>query len=195
VRDGFAFLIGASPGVLCVGVCKSGEEALETLPSLNPDVVLMDIGLPGMSGIECIARLKRELPSTQIMMLTVFEDDERIFNSITAGATGYLLKNTPPAKLIEAISDLHAGGSPMSNQIARRLVREFQKPHPKECDLSSLSARELEVLNLLAKGFLYKEIADTLKLSRHTVRTHIRNIYEKLQVRSRTEAVVKAFPR
>lgn len=195
VREGLTFLISTSPGFSCVASCVSGEEAMERLPKVQPDVALMDIGLPGMSGIECIRALKAEIPQTQIMMLTVFEDDERIFQSLAAGATGYLIKKTPPAKLLEAISDLHAGGSPMSNQIARRLVREFQKSKPSLPEGESLSPREAEVLHLLAKGFLYKEIAAHLHLSKHTVRTHLRNIYEKLQVRSRTEAVMKAFPR
>jgi DNA-binding NarL/FixJ family response regulator len=165
------------------------------LPKAPPDVVLMDIGLPGISGIECICTLKPIIPKTQIMMLTVFEDDQRIFQSLAAGATAYLVKKTPPAKLLEAITDLHAGGSPMSNQIARRLVGEFQKSKSHASETEGLSPRETEVLHLLAKGFLYKEIAAQLCISQQTVRTHLRNIYEKLQVRTRTEAVIKALHR
>jgi DNA-binding NarL/FixJ family response regulator len=194
VRDGLTFLIKDSAECECVASCSTAEEAMSTLPLKHPDVVLMDIGLPHMSGIQCIFSLKKAMPGAQFMVLTVFEDDARIFESLAAGATGFLLKTTPPAKLLEAINDVHLGGSPMSNQIARRLVREFQKPAQSSPETASLSARELEVLQLLAKGFLYKEIADHLHLSRHTIRTHIRNIYSKLHVRTRTEAVVKTFP-
>lgn len=194
VRDGLTYLVNASEGLTCVATCATAEDGLERLPDVLPDVVLMDIGLPGMSGIECIRLLKVELPRTQIMMLTVFEDDERIFQSLAAGATGYLIKNTAPVRLLESIRDLHAGGSPMSNQIARRLVREFQKDKS-ACETSGLSPRENEILQLLSKGLLYKEIADKLSISRNTVRTHLRNIYEKLHVRTRTEAVMKAYSR
>lgn len=189
IREGIAFLIAHSPGFRCVAVCASAEDALHKLSAQAPDIVLMDIGLPGMSGIECISRLKASSPGAQIMMLTVFEDDERIFQSLAAGATGYLLKKTPPAKLLEAIKDLHEGGSPMSNQIARRVVEVFQRAPAASTPVVAISKREHEILICLAQGLLYKEIAATLGVSIHTVRTHLRNIYEKLHVRSRTEAV------
>ncbi|MCL4180032.1 MAG: response regulator transcription factor [Verrucomicrobia bacterium] len=195
VREGLARLIGASPGHRCVAACASAEEALAQLPALKPAIVLMDIGLPGMSGIDCIRALKRLLPETQIMMLTVFEDHDRIFQSLAAGASGYLLKQTPPARLIEAITDLHHGGSPLSAQIARRVVQAFQPKPAVESPNTQLSPRETEIIQLLAHGRLYKEIADRLKLSVETVRTHIRNIYQKLHVRGRTEAINKVFGR
>jgi DNA-binding NarL/FixJ family response regulator len=155
----------------------------------------MDINLPGMSGIDCIRELKRQQFGIQIMMLTVFEDHDRIFQSLTAGAAGYLLKQTPPDKLLEAIAELHRGGSPMSMQIARRVVEVFQQPKPKDEAAAVLSVREKEIIGLLAKGYLYKEIASQLYISVETVRTHIHNIYEKLHVRTRTEAVMKLFGR
>jgi len=153
----------------------------------------MDIHLPGMSGIECIRRLKRQQPRVQISMLTVFEDHDRIFQSLTAGASGYLLKQTPPAKLLEAIAELHRGGSPMSTQIARRVVEAFQRPVPSEQTDAKLTPREQEIVRLLAKGYLYKEIAEQLGLSVETVRTHLHRIYEKLHVHTRTEAVMKLY--
>jgi len=193
VREGLMSLINSAPGFHCAAACASAEEALKRLPPLSPEVVLMDIHLPGMSGIECIRRLKQQQPQMQITMLTVFEDHERIFQSLTAGASGYLLKQTPPAKLLEAISDLHRGGSPMSAQIARRVVETFQRPAAPEVSEANLTAREQEILRFLAKGYLYKEIADQLGLSVETVRTHLHRIYDKLHVRSRTEAVMKVF--
>lgn len=195
IREGLAFLIDSAPGFQCAAACGSAEQALEVLPQVNPDVVLMDIGLPGLSGIECIKQLKVLTPRAQIMMLTVFEDHDRIFRSLQAGATGYLLKKEPPEQLLYAIADLHTGGSPMSNQIARRVVEEFQRPTQSTQTFDTLSKREQEILTQLAKGYLYKEIADHLSISLDTVRTHIRHIYEKLQVRSRTQAINKAFPR
>jgi DNA-binding NarL/FixJ family response regulator len=195
IRQGLATLIGASPGFQCVADFSNGEEALTRLPPLAPHVVLMDINLPGMSGIECIRQLKKVLPSAQLVMLTVFEDHERIFQSLAAGASGYLLKSTPPARLLEAILEVHQGGAPMSAQIARSVVEAFQKPAPTEPAPNNLTPREQEILALLAKGFLYKEIADQLRLSVETVRTHLRNIYEKLHVRTRTEAVMKIYGR
>ncbi len=201
IREGLAFLINSSPGFSCVAACGSAEDALLRLPKSIPDVTLMDIQLPGMSGIECIRLLKSRLPAMQIMMLTIFEDHDRIFQSLMAGASGYLIKKTPPQRIIEAIQDLHMGGSPMSNQIARRVVDAFRQPacfsDGKSSDpsvLQQLSSREQEILHHLAQGFLYKEIAESLRISIETVRTHIRHIYEKLHVRSRTEAVLKAFP-
>jgi DNA-binding NarL/FixJ family response regulator len=169
----------------------SAESALQELPRLNPNVILMDINLPGLTGVECVRRLKPVLPQTQVIMLTVYQNTEHIFNALSAGATGYLLKQTPPAELLDAIRDVHAGGSPMSSHIARKIVQSFQKPAPLAGGSDGLSPRENEVLELLAKGFLYKEIADQLGLTYATVHTHIRHIYEKLHVRSRTEAVAK----
>jgi DNA-binding NarL/FixJ family response regulator len=191
IREGLAVLINSAAGFRCVAAYSCAEAALEELTQLEPDVVLMDIGLPGMSGIECIQKLKAQHPQMQIMMLTVYEDDDKIFNSLKAGATGYILKKTPPAQLLEAIQDLHHGGSPMSSQIARKVVQAFQQNHQPAPPPEQLSRREQEILSYLAKGHLYKEIAATLHLSVETVRTHLRNIYEKLHVRTRTEAVVK----
>jgi DNA-binding NarL/FixJ family response regulator len=195
VREGLVSMIDASTGYRCVAACPNAENALARLPAAQPDVVLMDIKLPGMSGIECIRELKRRCPTMQIMMLTVFEDHDRIFQSLTAGASGYLLKQTPPAKLLEAISDLHHGGSPMSVQIARRVVEAFQPRTVTDPAGSQLTPREQEIIHLLAQGHLYKEIADRLHLSVETVRTHIRNTYQKLHVRSRTEAVNRLYGR
>jgi DNA-binding NarL/FixJ family response regulator len=195
VREGLVSLISSAPGFHCAAACASAEEALKRLPPLSPEVVLMDIHLPGMSGIECIRRLKQQHPEMLISMLTVFEDHDRIFQSLTAGASGYLLKQTPPAKLLEAISELHHGGSPMSAQIARHVVETFQRPAPPELPDADLTPREQEIIRFLAKGYLYKEIAEQLDLSVETVRTHLHRIYDKLHVRSRTEAVMKVFGR
>lgn len=191
VRSSLARLIDSSPGFRCVSRHESAEAALQELPKINPEVVLMDINLPGLSGVECARRLKPLLPKTQIIMLTVYQNTENIFNALAAGATGYLLKQTPPAELLAAIRDVHGGGSPMSSHIARKIVQSFQRPAPVAREADNLSPREAQVLELLAKGFLYKEIADTMQVSYATVHTHIRHIYEKLHVRSRTEAVAK----
>jgi DNA-binding NarL/FixJ family response regulator len=194
VCHGLAMLINSAPGFICVASCHSAEEALVGQPERQPDVVLMDIGLPGISGIDCIPKLRKILPRTQVMMLTVFDDHDRIFESLKAGATGYLIKKTAPEHIVRSIRDLCAGGSPMSSQIARRVVEEFQRP-PRQTDAAAqLTTREQEVLARLAQGFLYKEIAAAIGVSLETVRTHVRNIYSKLEVRSRTEAVNKAFP-
>jgi DNA-binding NarL/FixJ family response regulator len=191
IREGLAGLINRAEGFRCIAQYSCAEAALEELPDLEPDVVLMDIGLPKMSGIECIRHLKAQSPQMQIMMLTIYEDDEKIYASLVAGATGYVLKKTPPAKLLEAIQDLHNGGSPMSSQIARKVVQTFQQMQKPTQPTANLSKREQEILSYLAKGLLYKEIASHLSISVETVRTHLRNIYEKLHVRNRTEAVLK----
>src|ERR1051325_1350897 len=191
VRSSLAKLIDSSSGFRCLSQHPSAESALLELPKNFPNVILMDINLPGLSGVECVRKLKPLLPASQIIMLTVYQNTEHIFNALAAGATGYLLKQTPPADLLAAIRDVHAGGSPMSSHIARKIVQSFQKPHPAARDTDNLSPRESEVLALLAKGYLYKEIADKLGLTYATVHTHIRHIYEKLHVRSRTEAVAR----
>jgi len=193
VRNTLAKLIDSSSGFRCLSQHPSAESALRELPKANPEVVLMDINLPGLSGVECVRRLKPTLPRAQIIMLTVYQNTEHIFNALAAGATGYLLKQTPPAELLAAIRDVHGGGSPMSSHIARKIVQSFQKPAPANRGLESLTPRETEVLDYLAKGFLYKEIAEALKISYDTVHAHIRKIYEKLQVRSRTEAVARHY--
>jgi len=191
IRSGLVSLIESSDDYQCVGAYSNGEEALEGIPTVGADIVLMDINLPGISGIECIRRLKVTLPKLQIMMLTVFEDEEKIFESLRAGASSYMLKKTPPAKLLDALHDLRGGGSPMSSGIARKVVQAFQQMPNSSKETQNLSKREQEILSYLAKGYRYKEIADVLFISIETVRTHLRNIYEKLQVRSRTEAVLK----
>jgi DNA-binding NarL/FixJ family response regulator len=195
LREELVALFRGLEGFTCVASCSTAEEALQELPAVEPEVILMDINLPGMSGIECVRTLKTRLPQTPVVMLTVYEDDDSIFESLKAGAVGYLLKKTPPAKIIEAIREVHGGGSPMSNQIARRVLASFQAPpaHPDKGPI--LSPRELEILNQVARGLRYKEIADTLFVSPDTVRTHLRNVYRKLQVRSATEAVFKTKTR
>lgn len=195
VRESLAALISGSDGFRCIGAFPNAETALAKIPLDWPDVVLMDINLPKMSGIECVSNLKSLRPSLQIIMVTVYLENEKIFQSLVAGASGYLIKQTPPAEILEAISDVHRGGSPMSSNIARKLVQYVaqvaQVARPPE--KMELSPREHEILCLLAKGYQYKEIADSLTISVETVRTHLRNIYDKLHVRSRTEAVVKFF--
>ena len=201
VRASLARLIDKSPGFSCLSQHPSAENAIQELPRANPAVVLMDINLPGLSGVECVRRLKPALPGTQIIMLTVYQNTEHIFNALAAGATGYLLKRTPRDKLLDAIREVHCGGAPMSRQIARRVVQFFQqidrlpedaRPAP---EVSSLTEREHEVLAQLAKGYAYKEIADQLNISFETVRTYVRTIYEKLHVHSRTEATLKYLGR
>lgn len=191
VREGLGVLINGSEGFRCVSTYPNAEKALPDILKNEPDVVLMDINLPGMSGIECTRKLKARQPDLPIMVLTVYDDDEMIFESLKAGASGYLLKKTPPVKLLEAILELHSGGSPMSSRIARRVVQAFQAMGPSSKETEDLSKREHEVLSYLVKGYRYKEIADALFISIETVRTHLRNIYEKLHVRSRSEAVLK----
>jgi len=191
VRNTLARLLNRAEGFRCLGQHANAEAALEALPQEHPDVVLMDINLPGMNGVECVRRLKQVDPAIQVVMLTVYEDTENIFNALAAGATGYLLKRTSREELLAAIRDVKQGGSPMTTHIARKVVQSFQRSGPSSQSTENLSPREQEVLDFLAKGFLYKEIADKLGISYETVHTYIRRIYEKLQVRTRTEAVAK----
>jgi DNA-binding NarL/FixJ family response regulator len=195
IRKGLSMIINAADGVECKHTFSTGDNATQIL-SLEPvDVVLMDINLPGkINGIECVQRLKSIHPQMQFMMCTSFEDSELIFKALKAGATGYILKSIQPSRLIEAINEIYAGGSPMSAQIARKVISSFHKPAAPE-PTHLLSKRELELLELLSKGYRYKDIAEKLFLSIETIRTHIRNIYRKLQVQSRTEALNKTFPR
>ena len=204
LRGTLAKVIGRAEGFRCVSDYATAEDALAALPKVKPEVVLMDINLPGMNGVECVRKLKALLPQTQVMMLTVYEDTENIFNALAAGANGYMLKRTPTKELIEAIREVHRGGSPMTTHIARLVVQSFQKPVAAPAqqaggaaggELAELSEREQQVLDLLAQGLIYKEIADKLNIGYETVHTYIRRIYEKLQVRTRTEAVAKFLQR
>lgn len=191
VREGLQVLLEGSPGFSCIAAYANGEDALIGLVEVKPDVVLMDIDLPGINGIECIISLKELNLSMVFIMLTIFEDTEAIFNSLSAGASGYLLKQTPPVKLLEAIQEVYRGGSPMSGEIARKVVESFQQLEIPNEKLGGLTKREKEILSYLAKGYLYKEIAELLFISIDTVRSHIRHIYEKLHVKTRTEATLK----
>jgi DNA-binding NarL/FixJ family response regulator len=191
LRENIAAFIDAARGFSCTSVYSSAEDAIARLPLDKPDVILMDINLGGMSGIECVRRLKPQMPEVQVVMLTVFEDTEKIFSALTAGASGYLLKRLAPAKLLEAIREVHEGGSPMSAPIARKVVQSLQVVPARGDENMELSTREREVLDGLAEGQAYKQIADKLGVSIHTVRNYIRRIYEKLHVCSRTEAVAK----
>ena len=195
MREGIETIVRFHPSLDCVAAYSSAEEALKNISSNIPDIVLMDIHLPGISGIDCVKILRPQLSSTQFMMCTVYEDNENIFDSLCAGATGYLLKNSPPGMITEAILDLYHGGSPMSSTIARKVIKAFQPVAQTNREVETLTKRERELLELLAKGYRYKEIAAKLFISFETVRTHIHNIYEKLHVQSRTEAVNKVFPR
>jgi len=175
----------------CVGQFSSAEQAVAHLPAAAPEVVLMDINLPGMNGIECVRQIKPAHPEIEFVMLTVYEDTESVFNALAAGASGYLLKLATRPELLEAIQRVHAGGSPMTSHIARKVVQSFRHPAPMETETTQLSPREQQILEHLVKGFLYKEISDALGISYDTVHNHIRHIYEKLHVRSRTQAVTK----
>ena len=193
IRNSLRVLINSSTQCECEHVYADAEQALEEIPYREPDVVLMDIQLPGMSGIECIRQIKSINPAIQFMMMTVYEDAENIFKSLEAGASGYLLKNTSPKKILEAIVELKEGGSPMSGEIARKVVASFQTNLPDHSEKEKLTTREYEIVELLSKGFLYKEIADQLSISVGTVKQHIHNTYEKLQVNNRTEAINKVL--
>lgn len=190
-RESLVRLFSQTPNLICLRAYETGEAAVLGIPEERPQVAVVDINLPGMSGIECVAQLKRKLPALQVLMLTTYEESELIFESLRAGANGYLLKNMPAAELIQAVEQVQAGGAPMSMQIARKVVAHFHHAKPVPDDLGQLSKRENEILRLLAKGCLYKEIAEQLGITMSTVRTHIHSVYEKLHVQTRTEAVVK----
>jgi DNA-binding NarL/FixJ family response regulator len=191
VRRNLSRYIGGAPGFRCACACASAEEALRVIPQSPPDVVLMDIQLPRMSGIACTASLKNALPSVPVMMLTVYEDTDAIFNALKAGASGYLLKRSDPAKVLEALTELHHGGAPMTAEIARKVIESFHRAKATAPPQDELTSREEEILDHLAKGFVTKEIADKLAISPATVRFHLRHIYDKLHVHSRVEAVIK----
>ena len=195
IRESLAILINGSEGFSCVDVFGNAEDAILSIPEKRLDVVLMDIHLPGKDGIECIAELKPVCPGVQFLMCTSFEDTDSVFKALKAGASGYLTKTTQPSKILDAIMEVYKGGSPMSSHIARKVVASFHISNKENIELQKLSEREKEILNFLSQGLRYKEIADRLFLSTETVRTHIRNIYEKLQVNSRTEALNKTFPK
>jgi DNA-binding NarL/FixJ family response regulator len=191
LRESIKAFIDGSPGFRCVSAYHSAETALKHLPEDRPDVVLMDIHLTGMSGIECAERLKAMVPEMQVMMLTVYEDTDQIFKALAAGASGYMLKRSTPAKLLEAIKELNEGGSPMSSSIARKVVASFQNSGQGRDEKMNLSPREQMVLESMAKGLTYKQAADQFGISIGTIRTYVRRIYEKLHVQSRTEAVAE----
>ena len=191
IRASLVTLIRRAPALSVTGDFPDAETALKEIPVSPPDVVLMDINLPGMKGVECVRQLKEIMPSVQFLMLTVYEDSDSLFNSFRAGASGYLLKRTAPARLLEAIHDVYHGGSPMTPQLARRVVQYFSRPPGTPSAVSLLTPGERDFLQLLANGYAYKEIADRLQISIDTVRSYVRTVYEKLHVHSRTEAVVK----
>ncbi len=194
IRDGLTVLLSATEGIECVSGYGSCEDMLPQLETDRPDVILMDIGLPGMSGIEGTREAKKILPDTTVLVLSVYEDDDNIFQALCMGASGYLVKNTPPAQLIEAIKEAHAGGSPMSSSIARKVVNLFRKNLSSRVESDvHLTERETEILTGLSDGHSYMSVADALFISVDTVRYHIRNIYQKLEVHSQSEAVSKAI--
>ena len=188
VRRSLEMLLNESPGFRCVCACGTAEEALRLVPRQAPDVILMDIHLPNRSGIECTAQIKQLLPAAQVVMITVYTDIEVVFKALRAGASGYLLKRSPPEKILDAITEVHGGGAPMTREIARKIVEAFKQPAGAS-EVSPLTRRENEVLELLSQGLGNKEIAQTLSVTADTVRYHLKQIYEKLHVRSRTEAV------
>ncbi len=194
-RESLIELLKDARGLTCLSSYSTGEEALRSIPVEQPDVALVDINLPGMSGIDCVSKLKAQLPALQVLMITTYEEGNLIFQSLRAGASGYLLKKTPGNKLIDAIEEVRAGGAPMSMQIARKVVEHFHRIKQPSSEMDKLTKREQEILALLAKGKRYKEIVDELNLSLSTVRTHLAHIYEKLHVQSRTEATVKYLGR
>lgn len=194
-REGLKTIIDLCPGHRCVCVSQTAEEALSLIPQHQPDVVLMDIQLPKMSGVECVARLKESMPQVQVIMVTVYQDPDRIFRALRAGASGYLLKRATPEMVLNAIHDVQQGGVPMSSEIARKVIGFFQAQPVAAPEIEKLSPRELEILNLIAPGFSNKEIAGRLGISIESIRWHLKNIYHKLHVHSRTEAAAKIRPR
>lgn len=194
IRRGMQEIFNSTPGFLCLSVFEDAETALMHIPDEHPDIVIMDINLPGMNGISCITQIKAQCPNVQFMMFTIYENSEYVLDALAAGASGYLLKNTPPDKMIEAVKELYDGGSPMNSNIARKLVAAYrQVTTPATGNVFNISEREKEVLDLLAKGLLYKEIGLKLGISTGTVKQHIHKIYEKLHVQNRTEALNKIF--
>ena len=191
LRGTLARVISRAEGFKCVSDYGNAEDALADLPKVKPEVVLMDINLPGMDGVKCVCKLSELLPEIQIVMLTVYDNTEAIFNSLAAGASGYLLKPVSAAQLLAAVRDVYAGGAPMTSNIVRKVVQSFKQPAPAERETENLSPREQEVLDFLAKGYLYKEIADQLAISYGTVHTYIERIFKKLHVRGRAQAVAK----
>jgi len=191
LRRSLETMLNRAPGIRCVGAFPDGEQSVRELPALRPRVVMMDINLPGMNGVQCVAHLARDLPDTQIIMLTVYDNTDAIFDSLAAGASGYLLKPVRAAQLVAAVKEVVAGGAPMSSSIARRVVQTFKKPAASTDEIPQLAPRERQILDLLNKGFLQKEIAERLSISYWTVQTHIGRIYEKLHVHSRAQAVAK----
>ena len=193
IREGLAMLIGGTDGFYCADSYRSAEEALDKIEHNQPDVVLMDIGLPGMSGIQALQLLKRRYPEMLLLMLTVYDDDERIFDAMCAGASGYLLKKTPPARLLESLKEAVAGGAPMSPEVASRVISLFRDIRPPERASYNLTPHETRLLKLLVEGHNYKTAAAELGVTVHTVSFHLRSIYDKLQVHSKSEAVAKAL--
>jgi DNA-binding NarL/FixJ family response regulator len=191
IRESFAEFLHSDPEFNCVCACATGEEALKQIPKSRPQIVLMDIQLPNISGIDCTTQLKQQIPELQIIMVTVYEDTDRIFRALRAGACGYLLKRCTPEELISAVHEVRQGGAPMSREIARKVISSFREPLDAAAKVEELSPRELEILELLTAGFPNKEIADRLGLSDGTVRWHLRHVYNKLHVRSRMEAALK----
>lgn len=191
MREQIAKLLETAADIDCLGLFSSAEEALPKIVEKQPDVVLMDIKLPGMSGIQCVAEIKKACPEMQVIMVTVYEDSERIFRALKAGASGYIIKSDSPDQLVEAIRDVYKGGAPMSISIARKVVKHFHMIGISPLETDNLSHREREVLELLAQGFIYKEIGDKLKIGVTTVRTYVKNICHKMHVRSRVEAVAR----
>jgi len=191
IRTNLEILLNSSNEIICIGTFPNYDIAVKEIPKINPDVILMDINMPGKSGIECVKTLKPILPKTQFIMLTMYDDSDSVFEALRVGATGFLLKRTPPTKILEGVKEVYAGGSPMSMEIARMVVGSFKTESKKNDIQSKLTDREWEILEHLSKGMRYKEIAEELFISIETVRSHLRKIYEKLQVRSATEAVLK----